>query len=403
MTADRVEPSGSADELKLARERERAAARAVSLAAEQRRRREESPAGGDGQPASAVAPEGGGPAEPASTGRLRRPRFVGAVAATVVAAVLLVALATYDGASRGSSTRPARVRQMSAIAPVTRGPIAMVTRGHLRIARRVNLGSPASGLSVSPMGFVWASVPAKNDLVEVRPNQPPMVFSGIPDPGPIAAGSSGVWVTLSGQKAVARWAAGQLRGRVTLSGRPVAIVLGLHQHAVWAADSSGAISHVIDTTSSPAATRVSSAPVGLAVGEPNWIWAVDGSLVRIDPTDLSTQTFRVGADPVGVAVNQGIWVAHANGAITRFGPQPGQPQSVVALSVPTPLSGIAAHEGSSFVWAISRPARSLYEISIGQARVVGVVRFNSAPTHVAVTHLGVWVTTARGSLIRVER
>ena len=352
-------------------------------------------AGDDGQSAVTMVREGGSQAEPANPGRMGRGRIAGALAATAVATALVVALATYGGASQVVLTRSGRITPVPAI--------ATVTRGHLSIAQRIALGSAAGGLSVSPKGFVWASIPAESKLIEVQPNKPPMVFRGIPDPGPIAVGSSGVWVTLSGQKAVARWAGGQLRGRVPLSGRPVAIVPGRQKRAAWVADSSGAISHVIDTTSSPAATHVSPQAVGLAVGDPNWIWAVNGGLVRIDPSDLSTRTFRVGADPVGVAVNHGIWLAHADGTVTRFDLQPGQPRSVVAVTVPAPLSGIAAHEGSSFVWTISGPARSLYEIAIGQRRVVGVVRFNSAPTDVAVTHLGVWVTTANGSLIRVKR
>ena len=68
-----------------------------------------------------------------------------------------------------------------------------------------------------------------------------------------------------------------------------------------------------------------------------------------------------------------------------------------------PLSRIAAREASPLVWALSGGARSLYEIAVVDPRIVGVVRFTSRPTGVAVTHRGVWVTTAGGWLIRIKR
>ena len=73
------------------------------------------------------------------------------------------------------------------------------------------------------------------------------------------------------------------------------------------------------------------------------------------------------------------------------------------MKTPVPLSQIAAREASPLVWALSGRARSLYEIAVDAPRIVGVVRFTSQPTGVAVTHLGVWVTTADGWLIRIKR
>jgi serine/threonine-protein kinase len=392
-----VDPSdrfSSADELVLALERERATARAASLASEQRRRRDQPTAADQGDPAAA-GPDGATQAEPARSGARLTPRVAGLVAAAALTVALVVALATYSAGPRGAS------RGLAVATPTA--DVATVNQGHLSIGRTIHLGSPAGGLSVPQSGLVWASLPAQSGIVELPPDQQPMTFGGIPDPGPLAAGSSGVWVTLSGGNAVARWADGQLRDRVSLPGRPAAIALDPQGSSAWVADATGGISHVVGGGASPATTRISPPATGLGVGEPDWIWAVNGSLVRIDPHDLNLQTFNGGQGAVGIAVNQGIWLAHTDGTLTRFDPRAGHLQSAVALTAPAPLTGIAAREGSPFVWAISASARSLYEITVAPAQIVGTVRFTTAPTNVAVTHLGVWVTTAGGSLIRIQR
>jgi hypothetical protein len=278
---------------------------------------------------------------------------------------------------------------------------ATVVRGRLAVAQRLDLGAAAGGLVVTPASDAWVSVPARNVVVEVPVSGPIRTFGSIPAPGPLVAGSAGVWVTLPGSHAVALLAGGHLGGRVALPGRPVAIALDARGRSAWVADTSGAISRV--GGGSPLSTHISPAATSVAVGEPNWVWAANGSLVRVSPAGRGARTFAVGAGAIAVSVNQGIWTAHADGLVTRFDPRPSHTRVIAHITAPAPLSGIAAREGSSFVWAISTSARTLYEIAVAHPRVVGMVRFASPPTDVAVTHLGVWVTTASGSMIRIQR
>ena len=125
--------------------------------------------------------------------------------------------------------------------------------------------------------------------------------------------------------------------------------------------------------------------------------------MRTDPKNLQSRTFGVGTGAVGVTINHGIWTAHTDGTVTRFDPRPSREDIAAVVRTPAPLSQIAAREASPLVWALSASARSLYEIAVNDARIVGVVRFTAQPTGVAVTHLGVWVTTAGGWLIRIKR
>ena len=69
------------------------------------------------------------------------------------------------------------------------------------------------------------SLPARGELVEIGPNHPPVTFSGINDPGPLAAGAAGVWVGDRATNTVALFAGHRLGSRVALPGRPVAIAV----------------------------------------------------------------------------------------------------------------------------------------------------------------------------------
>jgi Protein kinase domain len=406
LATDPADGFASADELVLALERARAAARATPLAPGQRRDGADRPLVAAGRPSQAMPVAIEVRRRPAK----RRPLQILAVAAAVVPALaLIVALATYggpprrarDGGQAKSSTGPARV------AP--RRPLATIDRGHLSVGREIRLGAAAGDLAVARSETVWVSLPARGELVEIAPNRPRVAFSGINDPGPLAAGSAGVWVGNRADNTVALFAGHRLGNPVAVPGRPVTIGLDQSDGSAWVADVAGGLSHVaLRGGSTPvgarlATTHLSPPATGVAVGEPNWVWAVDGRLVRADPVRLQSRTFAIGPGAVGVTVNQGIWTAHTNGAVTRFDPRPGHEDVAAVVRTPAPLSQIAAREGSPLVWALSGRARSLYEVAVGDPRIVGVVRFTSRPTYVAVTHLGVWVTTAAGWLIRIKR
>lgn len=406
LAADSADGFASADELVLALEGARAAARAAPLAPGRRNHRPDRLPGTARRPAEA-------PPVPVEVERRsakrRRLRILTVAAALIPAIALIVALATYGGPPRRSRTgghaKPSTVA--SGVAPGR--PLATIDRGHLSVGRQIRLGAAAADLAVTRSETVWVSLPARDELVEIAANGPAVTFSGIKDPGPLAAGAAGVWVGNRAANTVALFADHRLGNPIALPGRPVTIGLDQTDGSAWVADDAGGLSHVAVRGGSTAATarlattHLSPPATGIAVGEPDWVWAVDGRLVRTDPKRLQSRSFGVGPGAVGVTINHGIWIAHIDGTVTRFDPRPSREDIAAVVRTPAPLSQIAGREASPLVWALSGSARSLYEIAVNDARIVGVVRFTSQPTGVAVTHLGVWVTTAGGWLIRIKR
>jgi Protein kinase domain len=392
------QPIRSADELVIALEQARAATRAARVAPGLRQAHESNGTGADGAAVDAAA-EGPDDANPTAARARRAPRIAAAVCAAVVGVALIVALATYSATSRTGAGR--HVARRSAIA--TGQPIATVAEGHLSVAQKLSLGAPARGVAVGPSGAVWVSLPSRNEIIRLDPDGHLGSFAGIANGGPITAGNGGAWIAQAAGDAIKVAPDGNVAARVALSGQPVAIAPDVDGSSAWVADASGAITRVGtgDASNPTVVAHVSPAPTGLAVGEPNWVWGVNGGFVRVSPNGSGSQTFDAGAGATAVTVNQGIWVAHGDGTVTRFDPQAGHP--VATVRTPGALSGIAAREASPYVWAISSSRRSLYELSLAGPQIVGVVRFSSPPTGVAVTHLGVWVTTAGGSLIRIQR
>jgi Protein kinase domain len=391
-------PIVSADELVLALEQARAAARAAPLEPGLRQAQESSDTGADDAVVDAAAerPED---ANPTAARARRAPRIAAAVCAAVVAVALIVALATYSATSRTGAGRHVARRSTTA----TGQPIATVAEGHLSVAQKLSLGAPARGVAVGPSGAVWVSLPSRNEIIRLDPDGHLGSFAGIPNGGPITAGNGGAWIAQPAGDAIKVTPDGNVAERVAVSGQPVAVAPDVDGSSAWVADASGAITHIGagDPSNPTVVAHVSPAPTGLAVGEPNWVWGVNGGFVRVSPDGSGSQTFDAGGGANAVTVNQGIWVAHGDGTVTRFDPQVGH--LVATVRTPGALSGIAAREGSPYVWAISSSARSLYELSLAGPQIVGVVRFSSPPTGVAVTHLGVWVTTAGGSLVRIQR
>ena len=398
LAQDGGQPIRSADELVLALEQARAAARAAPLAPGARQAQESNGTGADGVAGDAAA-ERPDDAEPTAARARRAPR---------IAAGSCQCRRSGGACSRASHLqrdvahrRGRQVARRSATA--TAQPIATVAEGHLTVGQKLSLGAPARGVAVGPSGAVWVSLPSRNEIIRLDSDGRVASFHGIANGGPITAGTGGAWIAQPAGDAVKVTPGGHVAERVALSGQPVAAAPDIDGSSAWVADASGAITHVGtgDPSNPNVVAHVSPAPTGLAVGEPNWVWGVNGGLVRVSPNGSGSQTLDAGSGATAVTVNQGIWVAHGDGTVTRFDPRAGH----VAATVRTPgaLSGIAAREGSPYVWAISPSARALYQLSLAGPQIVGVVRFSSPPTGVAVAHLGVWVTTAGGSLIRVQR
>ena len=386
---------GSADELVLALEQSRAAARAALLAPDRRRTEPEEIAAAAGA-SSHDSSEPSHDPEPVAP-KARRTTQIAAVGGALLGLALLVALGTYSGTSRSARHVASRPRTPAA------QPIATVAEGHLSVGQTIGLGAPARGVAVGPSGAVWASVPSRGQIVRLDPGGRVRSFAGIANGGPITATNGGAWIAQPAGVAIKLAPDGHIAARVALPGQPVAVAADVDGSSAWFADASGGIAHVASSgASSPTVTaHVSPAVTSLWVGEPNWVWAVNGSLVRVSPDGSGSQPFDAGPRATAVTVDQGVWVAHGDGTLTRFDPRVGH--VVATLRTPGELSAIAAREASPYVWAISSATRSLYQIALAGPQVVGVVRFSSPPTGVAVTHLGVWVTTAGGSLIRIQR
>jgi hypothetical protein len=277
----------------------------------------------------------------------------------------------------------------------------------MSVLRVIPLTAQAGGLTVSPGGVAYASVPSHNQLVEVPAGGGPReaVPGSVPDPGPIAASSAGVWVADPSADSVSFVTGRGSAGRLRLSGRSVAVAAASNPTKGWVAVAGGTVTKLGArgaTTIALAARQVTPGITGFAIQAPKWVWAAaPGGLFRINANDVTSQGVGSGSAPTGVAFDNDVWTSHSSGLVTEL--DPGDFHVASSLQLPAPATAIAATPGAAFVWALSGPARTLYEITTAHPHVVGTVRFGSTPTAVAITHLGVWVTTANGDLIRIAR
>jgi streptogramin lyase len=225
-------------------------------------------------------------------------------------------------------------------------------------------------------------------------------------PGAIAAGSGGLWVAGAQPGALARLnlRTGRVEQTAQLASAPSLLAADPKDGSVWAVDAGGAVTHVSPSGAVlDAPVTISPKPVAVAAGEPNWLWAVNGSLVRVG-NRTRPHPFDVRADPVAVTLDQGVWTAHANGHVTRFNPIFQYLNVNTDARVAPELDAISAVEKSSAVWAISRQAKRLYRLSATApgAPITGTVTFGSAPVALAATDGGVWVATADGVVTQIS-
>jgi hypothetical protein len=172
--------------------------------------------------------------------------------------------------------------------------------------------------------------------------------------------------------------------------------------SVWAIDAGGAANHVSPSGATLGApVTISPPPTAATAGEPNWLWAVNGNLVRVG-NGTQPHPFGVHPDPVAVTLDQGVWTAHSNGHVTRFNPIPKFLNVNTDQRVAPELDGIAAVEMGAAVWTISKQTKKLYRLSTASgAPLTGSVTFASPPVAVAATAGGAWVATADGTLTQI--
>jgi hypothetical protein len=298
----------------------------------------------------------------------------------VVAAIVAVVVALAAGGGSGPSTNGA-------------GPSS---------APKLNLGGQPGALSVGPTGNLWASLPGAGEIVRVGSAAArARTFAVGGHPGAIAAGRDGLWVAGSAAGPLARFSLRTGRPELTahVAAAPSLITVDPDDGTVWAVDAHGATTHLSatgDALGTP--TTLSPVPVGVAAGEGHWLWAAAGGLVRVGSTGAPA-SYSAGPDPVAVALDQGVWTAHANGHVSRFDPRPGHLSVNTDIPVAPSLNGIAAVEGGSSVWAISKQTRTLYRISTASgAPITGRFALSSPPVALAASDTGVWVATADGGV-----
>lgn len=412
--SDPADRFGSAEELALALEAARAQGRSAPLApvpqldrAKAQSLRVQAPV-----PASASAPAADQLETPWAS---RHSTVIFAAVAVALAALLITVLATSKGFNTTTTGTPisarAQVKTVTTTAattpPVAAAAPATVTLGRMSVLRVMLLSAPAGGLAVSPGGVAYASVPSRNQLVEVPPGGGPREAApgSVPDPGPIAASSAGVWVADPAADSVSFVTGRGKAGGLRLSGRSVAVAAASNPMKGWVAVAGGTVTKLGaqgGATTALVARQVAPGITGFAIQVPKWVWAAaPGGLFRINANDVTSQGVGSGSAPTGVAFDNDVWTSHSSGLVTEL--DPGDFHVASSLQLPAPLTAIAATPGAAFVWALSGPARTLYEITTAHPHVVGTVTFGSTPTAVAVTHLGVWVTTANGDLIRIGR
>jgi hypothetical protein len=310
--------------------------------------------------------------------------LAGALGVVIVVAVVI-------GLSGGSSTNSSH--------PVISGT-------GLSLGSTVPLGGKPAALSVGPQGNLWASYPDIGEVVRVGATANGtrrFIVGG--HPGAIAAGHEGLWVAGSTAGPLARFnlRTGRLEQAVQLTSAPSVLALDRSDGSVWAIDSAGAAIHLSATgvTIGPPAS-IHPVPTAATAGEGNWLWAVNGNLVRAG-NGTQPRVFDVRPDPVAVTLDQGVWTAHANGHVTRFNPIPQYLNVNTDVPVGPELDAISAVENSSAVWAISRQAKKLYRLSTASgAPITGTVTFGSEPVAVAATDGGAWVATADGTVTQIS-
>jgi hypothetical protein len=194
------------------------------------------------------------------------------------------------------------------------------------------------------------------------------------------------------------------------------LVVDPRDGSAYAADATGRVAHIGSDMQFAQLGVINPAPLAMAFGEGNWLWAVNGrQLIRIDPRGpVPSASFADGSDPVSVTLNRGVWAADLGGQATRFDPRRtytlpnGTParglrvNANVTVAAPAPLASIAAIESGADVWAASPQTRTVYRIDYTTARVNGTVQLTSAPIGLAVTPAGVWVITRDAKLVEIR-
>ncbi len=292
---------------------------------------------------------------------IRRPAFLGGLAAVVTAAVVVLVLAL----GRGS---PGLASAVSA--PVNGNGLGVFDGSSGRLTTQVTVKKGPSAVAISP-GTVWvANVDDDSvSVIDSKANHLVQTISVGNGPSSITVGGGFVWVANYLSRSIS-----QINPRALRSG----------------------VVHTID---------LDGAPSGIAYGD-GALWvadATDRSLLRINPaSDRPGKPIPVGAGAAAIAYGyHSLWVAGQNtGIVTKVDPGSGNEQRINVGDGPT-----AVAVGAGSVWVANSASGTVSRIEPAQSQQVDVIQVDSEPSAVAVAHDGsaVWVANSgSGTLSRID-
>jgi streptogramin lyase len=280
--------------------------------------------------------------------------------------------------------------------------IAGITEGRI-----VSLGGAPGGASADANGNIWVTLPGQGAVERVAAGSgQAQTFHTGGTPSAIAAGSDRIWVAGSSLGALASLNifTGQPLSYTQFKRAPTSIRIDDDDSSLCTGDSNGALTHLDSTGAMLGSTGVAPSPTDVGCGE-GWVWAVnDGPLGLVRMGDYGgARQFAVGAAPVAITFNGGVWLAHRDGTVNVFDPRPTQLKVTRQIAVAPSLDRIFAVENDTSVWAISKQTRTLYRISnTAQPSLTGTVVFNSPPVALTRVRQSIWVATQDGKLTEIR-
>ena len=161
-------------------------------------------------------------------------------------------------------------------------------------------------------GSVWVANAVDDTISRIDPNRGPIATIPLTgQPGGIAVGVEGVWVTSvsTGQLLLIDPQDDQVTQAIQIGNGPTGVAVG--GGGLWVANTpDGTVSHFDPDTGAVSKINVGSSPVAVAYGA-GGVWAansVGGTVARIDPSSGVVRTIRVGGEPSGLAVTgTNVW------------------------------------------------------------------------------------------------
>jgi ABC-type transport system substrate-binding protein/DNA-binding SARP family transcriptional activator len=289
--------------------------------------------------------------------------------------------------------------------------VAGIDAPHNSMRRAIDVGGEPGGIA-SGQGGVWVTDTSNDVVLRIDPAHGTIDRISIGHgPTGVAVGDGQVWVVnqldrnVSTVNAKTRREVGQ-RIPIGLGARAIAYGHG----SVWVANETENTIMRINPRRAQVVARIrlAGAPAGIAVGRAGvWVTtASTGQLLLLDPnTNRVSLAYPIGSGPKGVAVGAGsIWVANEpDGTVSRFSPGSGQ-----VIKIPVRPSPLDVAFGNGSVWVTNSVDGTVSRID-PKTNATTVVQVGNEPTALAIAGKDVWTTVLpspashRGGTLRVVR